>query len=173
MAENKAGIGIYSHPNEFKTAIDDPETPAYLSKNDINSTSIRVSWVQSKRYTGPTVYKVMTTDLKTNKVVSIFYTQTGLWFDELATEAIIGNLDAYWNYSIDVKAVTSFCEQDTRYSNTSTIYIRTEEDVPGPVTNLTVRNETDLKKPRQLFVSWEPPTERDLNGIIVGYDIFC
>ncbi|XP_052242472.1 tyrosine-protein phosphatase 10D-like [Dreissena polymorpha] len=92
--------------------------------------------------------------------------------NELATEAIIGDLDAYWNYSIDVTAVTSFGD-DTRHSNTSTINIRTEEGVPGPVTNLTVRNETNLEKPRQLFVSWQPPTERDINGIIAQYVIFC
>ncbi|XP_052244016.1 tyrosine-protein phosphatase 10D-like [Dreissena polymorpha] len=60
---------------------------------------------------------------------------------------------------------------DTLYSAPTEITFQTAEDAPGPVTNLTVQNETDLKKPRRLIVRWDPPEERDLNGIIMHYYI--
>ncbi|XP_052244297.1 receptor-type tyrosine-protein phosphatase F-like [Dreissena polymorpha] len=173
FAENTYYNGTYNASHEFRTAIDDPEKTTGLSQNLTFPYSVKLSWDRVKKYTGPTKYIINVVDLSTHELFTTFNTTVGYWLNELATEALIVELDAYWHYTVSVTAVTSDGDMSTRYSATSELQVLTAEDVPGPVTNLTVQNETDLEKPRQLVVRWERPKERDLNGIIVRYYIFC
>ncbi|XP_052243587.1 tyrosine-protein phosphatase Lar-like isoform X4 [Dreissena polymorpha] len=171
-AANSAGNGTYNASHRFQTDIDVPDSPSDVTTGNVTCCSIEVRWKRALNFTGPTQYTVVATDYHNTSIEFINTTHVGWWTDELADTSVVLGLDQFWSYSIKVIAETAYGNLNYRHNSTPVI-IKTAEDRPGKVQNLNVTAEKDLQKPRKLYVSWDPPIERDRNGIIVHYKIYC
>ncbi|XP_053390361.1 tyrosine-protein phosphatase Lar-like, partial [Mercenaria mercenaria] len=85
-----------------------------------------------------------------------------------ATCCLIDKVDAFWNYTVQVTAKTI-----AGVNGSETVLGTTAQSTPGNVTNVQLKPEEEVTKPRTLKVSWEEPKKRDLNGILTEYHIRC
>lgn len=44
---------------------------------------------------------------------------------------------------------------------------------PGPIQTMAVGAETNVTKPRRIYVNWTSPSDRDRHGFITSYIIGC
>ncbi|XP_069129943.1 tyrosine-protein phosphatase Lar-like [Argopecten irradians] len=139
-----------------------PHPPSGVSVPVKNSTWITVQWIKPDVKTEPTFYTATAIDYITKTNTSSCTTNG---FE--STTCTIENLDEYWPYTIVVIATTV---SGSTYS-TDNKTVRTQEDAPGQVTGFRVNVESDVTKPRTVNVTCNPPTERDLNGIITNYTL--
>ncbi|XP_052238563.1 phosphatidylinositol phosphatase PTPRQ-like [Dreissena polymorpha] len=172
-AANNAGNGTYNVSHIFMTNIDVPMAPSDLRQGSTNSSYVRINWNKTMHYTGPTKYIINVTDDNDNVPFTSFVTHEGWWIDQLATHVELFDLDAFWKYSIAVTAETSYQNQGPLRSESTKVIVQTAESVPGRLHNLSAVSELDVSKPPMLYVNWLAPIERDRNGIIVGYEIYC
>ncbi|XP_062605500.1 tyrosine-protein phosphatase 10D-like isoform X2 [Saccostrea cucullata] len=124
------------------------------------SSSVSLNWKLPEIKTGPTSYNVTATDKETKEIVS-FCTKEGY----SNTRCTVSNLDSYWNYSISLSVITEPFNASTVHLD----HIQTAMSAPGPLTNVKVIQESNVTATRKVYITWDPPSTRDLNGIIQNY----
>ncbi|MBN3301575.1 PTPRQ phosphatase, partial [Amia calva] len=137
------------------TEEDVPGGPVHLIAHNVSSTAISVSWLPPDLPNGRVFYNVSLREAQTNIPVSEFTTSE--------TTILIQNLQKYTDYILRVTAATAagFSE-----NSTTTLYLRTDEDLPGsPPLIVSTRNLTSSS----IELSWLPPTQS--NGIILNYSV--
>jgi hypothetical protein len=138
---------------EIRTDSSVPTAPLNVVYRNISSTSVEVSWDEPTTFNGPNEgYEVRYTRVETSITMTID--------DIMSTSVNISDLEIYEVYTITVLALS-----DKGVGESSQITILTDEDVPGPSTNVTLLTINSSS----LLLSWLPPSAP--NGIITGYTI--
>ncbi|XP_066579876.1 phosphatidylinositol phosphatase PTPRQ isoform X2 [Amia ocellicauda] len=156
-ANTKFGSGNQTSDVLNVTTLEDvPGGPVHnLIAHNVSSTAISVSWLPPDLPNGRVFYNVSLREAQTNIPVSEFTTSE--------TTILIQNLQKYTDYILRVTAATAagFSE-----NSTTTLYLRTDEDLPGsPPLIVSTRNLTSSS----IELSWLPPTQS--NGIILNYSV--
>ncbi|XP_056016876.1 receptor-type tyrosine-protein phosphatase H-like [Ostrea edulis] len=123
--------------------------------------SVFLRWELPTLQTGPTYYRADALDSRNNRNTSSCLTK-----GYTNTSCTIHNLHPYWNYSVTISAIT-----DPFGPNSTTVIIRTKESAPGKVRIFKVSQVQNDTAPREVTLSWVPPSETNRNGIIRNYFI--
>ena len=167
-AYNRKGVGTYTDPIKMKTREGVPEAaPTNIRAQAIGSTTVKVWWLppDPQKINGINQgYKLQAWQGDPNIVGQPERTVTvhpNVLAPLSEQTAMIEELRPWTAYNITVLCFTS--PGDGVRSDGE--LVRTEQDFPGPVTDLKFEDITD----RGVRVRWQPP--QDENGIILGYTV--
>ncbi|XP_076160332.1 sidekick cell adhesion molecule isoform X2 [Ptiloglossa arizonensis] len=167
-AYNDKGVGVFTEGLKIKTKEGVPEAPpTNVKAKAINSTAIKVWW----KPPNPQKINGINQGYKLQAWVGHNFTEANEYksmtvppslFDPLAEQsAIMTGLKKYTLYNITVLCFTDPGDGE----RSSSVQIRTREDVPEEVENLQFEDISD----RSLTVKWNPPLE--INGILTNYQL--
>ncbi|KAK3097674.1 hypothetical protein FSP39_012005 [Pinctada imbricata] len=139
-----------------------PQSPADLRIANKTSTTFMLSWKEPEFETCFTKYYVTATDVNDKAIRKSCLTEG---FHNVS--CTIKGLDEYWEYDIKLVAVT--INGTTPWNGT--LKERTSPSAPGNVTSLRIVPERDILAPRTIKIQFNPPPERERNGIITSYVI--
>ncbi|XP_053390849.1 phosphatidylinositol phosphatase PTPRQ-like, partial [Mercenaria mercenaria] len=162
----KIGKGNFTVRLNVATKIAEPVKPNKPNPTAGSSSSLNVTWSPhpQSEYTGPTSYTVQATDQDNTSFKRSCETQG---FN--STSCVITGLHPYWNYNVIVTARTEVGSSRASDTQNGT----TLQDTPGPVSSVLLSAENDIQKERSINVTWEPPSKRNLNGVLTKYHIIC
>lgn len=170
-AYNNMGVGIYSEGIRVKTKESVPEDPPSNVRIEvINSTAIFVKWKPpspqhingiNQGYKIQAWQNEMVGDVTKEVAVKTIKVAPNLINPLEEQNCTVAGLVPYTYYNITVLCFTN--PGDGVRSNP--ILLRTEEDVPGEVSNMQFEGVSD----RELTLKWSEPKEQ--NGIIKGYQV--
>ncbi|KAK7792967.1 hypothetical protein R5R35_007615 [Gryllus longicercus] len=159
-ARSQRGEGATTPPIPVRTKQYVPGAPPQnVSGEAVGPTSIRVSWSPppAERSNGRIVYyKLQSVESgRSNSEAAVTTVNT--------TSFVLDELKRWTEYRIWVLAGTSVGDGPPSFP----ITVRTHEDVPGDPQDVRVTpiNSTAIR------VQWQPPLEKDRNGIIRGYHV--
>ncbi|XP_077980255.1 protein sidekick-2-like [Glandiceps talaboti] len=159
-AYNEKGNGPYSEVTKEKTRDSVPSAgPANVTAEALDSTTIHVTWddVPLSDQNGKLLgYKVLYCESLSDICESIDLN------DNSSRSADLTELRKYVQYDIQILAYTRIGNGEL---SKPPVRVRTEGDVPGPVTGILFPTVTYTS----LTVLWEEPTEP--NGVITGYRV--
>ncbi|XP_071033354.1 tyrosine-protein phosphatase Lar isoform X4 [Parasteatoda tepidariorum] len=163
-AKSKRGEGAATPPVKVRTEQYAPTAPPQeVTGVTLNSRSLRISWEpppESQQNGHLAFYKVLY--LESNKPPDPA-TAAIRQVDAKQTFVVLDNLTTWTEYRVWVLAATAAGEGPL----SEAIVLKTDEAVPGMPRDVKVRalNSTTVE------VKWEPPANRDRNGLIRGYQI--
>ncbi|UJR10058.1 hypothetical protein I4U23_014280 [Adineta vaga] len=159
---NNVGIGPASEIVKVRTLEGVPSrAPTIIQYEPINSTAILMKWQgpSSSHINGIlNSFKIELVDL--NRNITLYQEQQAKPIEMY--QLIIGALKKYTNYSLKINCATKIGNGPW---SSPIVYVRTLEDVPDQVENLTFSNVYDTS----LDISWQEPLE--INGDLVGYEL--
>ena len=138
--------------NYYKnTDTEAPTTPTNVTLNDIDFSSINISWSASSDNIGVTGYNIYVDDVLTAQTVSSI------------TNTTISNLSTNTSYNFTIIAKDLINNRST----SATLTGKTLEDTQAPTipAGLVVSNETDSS----FEVSWQGATD---NNVVTGYEVY-
>ncbi|XP_059098877.1 tyrosine-protein phosphatase Lar-like isoform X3 [Tigriopus californicus] len=163
-AKSKRGEGATTPPIAVRTEQYVPGAPPDLVKAyPESSTSIRVVWQpppENKRNGKITYYKIYhVPNSRTDSDATMIEIN-----DSDRQEFIIDELRKWTEYRIWMLAGTQIGDGPISYP----VIIKTDEDVPGEPQNVAAQplNSSSVE------VTWDPPSDKDRNGVIRGYQIY-
>ncbi|CAF1181603.1 unnamed protein product, partial [Didymodactylos carnosus] len=160
---NNIGIGPFSEIVKVRTMEGTPSrAPIIIKYQSLNSTGIYIEWnpPQASYINGIlNSFKLEIIDLNRNTTAYFYEKAKPIETYHLT----LLNMKKYTNYSICINSATKIGEGPL----SAPVYIKTLEDIPDQVENLTFSNVYDTS----LVVSWQPPLEP--NGRLIGYEIKC
>ncbi|CAM4809050.1 unnamed protein product [Rotaria magnacalcarata] len=159
---NNVGIGPASENVKVRTLEGIPSrAPTLIQYEPMNSTAIMIKWQgPSSSYINGILnsFKIELIDLKRN--ITLYQEQQAKPIE--LYQFVIGSLKKFTNYSVRINCATKIGSGPW---SSPTIFVRTHEDVPDQVENLTFSNVYDTS----LDISWQKPSE--INGHLIGYEL--
>ncbi|XP_078353190.1 receptor-type tyrosine-protein phosphatase S-like [Oculina patagonica] len=128
-----------------------PGPPHNVIVDAINSTAIHVQWMPPLKPNGPLKFYTVSVTGSFRKVVTVMPN---------VTEAFIGGLDPYTNYSVKVKV-----ENSVSHKESSGVIIRTRPSAPSKPRHL----DANTTGPYSVRLTWKKP--KKVNGIIVLFKV--
>ncbi|KAH0616712.1 hypothetical protein JD844_028043 [Phrynosoma platyrhinos] len=128
-----------------------------LAYQNVSSTAVNISWMPPIQPNGVVFYNVSLEIQDAQGDAEI------LSFISYDTNVVINRLEKYTSYLLNITPAT---EKGPSEMHTTSLYIRTEEDVPdsAPV----MKSYKNLSS-TSVMLSWDPPVQP--NGIIISYDL--
>ncbi|UYV73148.1 PTPRD [Cordylochernes scorpioides] len=160
-AKSRAGEGAATPPVSVRTEQYVPGAPPQDVKGQaIDSRTLRISWQPPPRalhHGAIAYYKVKYARGGDEEVTTVRVEDPSQHF------IILGDLQKWTSYSVWVIAGTTVGDGPP----SPPFHVRTDEDVPGEPHQVKVTpiNSTTI------LVQWQPPADRDRNGLIRGYQI--
>ncbi|XP_062589565.1 phosphatidylinositol phosphatase PTPRQ-like isoform X2 [Saccostrea cucullata] len=157
-AKNVSMKGPSAKSKDVNTSTEAAKKPENVT-SDPTSVTVSLSWNPPKLETGPTFYRAVAIDIKTETKKS---NCTSRGFSN--TSCVIQNLHPYRKYQIILYAVTN-----PYPPSNITLIIQTDESAPGKVADFKVSQIQNVIAPRAVNLSWLPPLEMNRNGVIRSY----
>ncbi|XP_046566186.1 receptor-type tyrosine-protein phosphatase F-like [Haliotis rubra] len=164
-----AGNDIYSGPNStlfIQTEISAPLQPRVVYASVLNTSTIKVAWVQPTQDNGPTWYNVTVLEA-TGRRSSNFSIKTIIRVDGFNTTSCeVPGLLSSWEYKF---TVTAYTPAGFAHAPNASRVVMTSPAAPGPVENLTA---TAVPEPYfGTILTWNCPEEKQRNGRILKYTV--
>ncbi|XP_046566188.1 receptor-type tyrosine-protein phosphatase F-like isoform X2 [Haliotis rubra] len=160
---------LYSGPNStlfIQTEISAPLQPRGVYATVLNTSTIKVTWVQPTQDNGPTWYNVTVLEA-TGRRSSNFSIKTIILVDGFNTTSCeVPGLLSSWEYKF---TVTAYTPAGSAHAPNASSVVMTSPAAPGPVENLTA---TTVPEPYfGTILTWNCPEEKQRNGRILKYTV--